>query len=178
MTSNTRRPSLGAALGIVAVVIAMSGVSFAAGVKITSSKQIKNGIVTSADIKNHTITANDVKSLRWRVVGTAGQPTFEAPWANFSSDYASASFRKGPDGRVYLRGAVTAGVNQVSGDTIFTLPAGFRPARCANFSVGSFDGGGGQSLGSIEVCPDGGVTTYAATDDRFVSLEGVAFSLN
>ena len=174
----TRRPTLGTALGIVAVVIAMCGVSFAAGVTITSSKQIKNGIVTSADIKNKTITANDVKQTPWRHIGAAGQPGFLNGWSNYLDSYAPVSFRKGPDGRVYMRGVAMLPSNVLSSDYLFYLPTGFRPKYCTNLPASSFDGSGDQSVGSVEICPDGSVGTYGFTDERFLSFEGVAFATN
>ena len=180
MTSTTRarrRPGLGTALGLVAILIASSGTAYAAGVMITSSAQIKDGVVTGADVKNKSITSQDLKVEAWHVVGKAGQPGFETGWSGFEEYYAPA-FRKGADGRVYLRGAVTFGSDSGDPGYIFNLPTAYRPAACVLFDVASFDGLGGQDpQGAIEICPDGNVYPYSETDDRFISLEGIAFDL-
>ena len=51
-------------------------------------------------------------------------PTFQNSWTNYGTGFNLAGYRKIGD-IVYLRGLVKGGA---SGATIFTLPAGFRPA--------------------------------------------------
>jgi hypothetical protein len=187
-TKTTRRPRLGAVAGILALAVATSGGAYAAGALITSSHQIKNGVVNSGDIKNGTVRVKDLhqktvkalepKAEKWHVVGSAGQPGFLSSWSAFP-DYYSPAFRVDPDGVVHLRGAATYGSNNAGSSDIFTLPAAYRPAACVNFDVATFNGLGTQDPeGSVEVCPDGDVRMYAGGDDRFVSLEGIAFHLS
>jgi hypothetical protein len=55
-----RRPSPALVISIAALVVACTGTAVAASI-ITSSAQIKNGIVTGSDIKNGTIQNGDIK---------------------------------------------------------------------------------------------------------------------
>jgi hypothetical protein len=187
-TKTTRRPRLGAVAGILALAVATSSGAYAAGAIIKSSAQIKSGVVNSGDIKNGTVRVKDlhqktVNALEppaeaWHVVGSAGQPSFLSSWAAFPG-YYSPAFRVDADGVVHLRGAATYGSNNAGSSNIFTLPAGYRPAACANFDVATFNGLGTQDPeGSVEICPDGDVHMYSDGDDRFVSLEGIAFHLS
>jgi hypothetical protein len=54
-----RRPSAAFVVAVLALILAVSGTSYAAG-KITSA-QIKNGTVSSADLKNNSAQGKDVK---------------------------------------------------------------------------------------------------------------------
>jgi hypothetical protein len=60
----------------------------------------------------------------WHIVGAAGEPAFLNGWVNFATDgsQVKASFKKTPDGHVYLMGLVKDG-----NGPIFQLPAGSRP---------------------------------------------------
>lgn len=55
-----RRPSPALVVSIIALVVACAGTAYAA-TQITSSSQIKNGIVTGADLRNSTITNSDIR---------------------------------------------------------------------------------------------------------------------
>jgi len=162
---------------MVAVLIATSGAAFAAGVTITSSKQIKNGIVTGADLKNRTVKPLDLSNAPWRVVDTPGQPHFENGWGNaYPEFYEKVAFRKGPDGLVYLRGVAGLGTDTLDPNDVFTLPAGYRPKKCLNFIVASSNGSGTQRVGAVDVCPDGAVFVYEDSDEHFVSFDGISFA--
>lgn len=190
MNSTTRRPRLGLVVGALALGVACSGGAYAAGTQITGSGQIKNGVVNTGDIKNGTVKVKDlnkktVQALNpapkqiegWHLVGTPGQPHFQGAWIQYPG-YEPASFRKDLDGMVVLRGAVTAGADIGSSD-VFELPAGYRPANCNRFVVATTNGFGTESeFGSVTVCPDGDVQVESASDDRFVSLEGISFALS
>lgn len=67
--------------------------------------------------------ANGATIFPWRDVSSEG--LFLNSWVNFGAPYANVAYRKDDAGLVYIRGAAKSGtVNS----TIFTLPAGFRPA--------------------------------------------------
>jgi hypothetical protein len=189
MTSTTtRRPRLAIVAGVLAAAVATSSGAYAAGAMITSSNQIKNGVVNTGDIKNGTVRVKDlnkktVDSLTpapieaWHSVGTAGEPSFQGAWFQYPG-YQPAGFRKDADGVVTLRGGVTAGANQGSSD-VFELPAGYRPANCGRFVVATTNGLGTESeFGAVTICPNGDVHMESAGDDRFVSLEGISFSVS
>ena len=56
----SRRPSPALVISIIALVVALGGTATAA-VVISSSSQIKNGVITGADIRNSSITGSDVR---------------------------------------------------------------------------------------------------------------------
>lgn len=57
-----RKPSPSLVISIIALVMATSGTAIAAKTLITSSKQIKAGVVTSSDIANGTIANRDLRN--------------------------------------------------------------------------------------------------------------------
>jgi hypothetical protein len=183
----TRRPRLGLVAGVLAVAVAASSGAYAAGTQITSSNQIKKGVVNTGDLKDNTVKVKDlapktVEKLQpkledWHVVGTPGQPSLNAPWAPYANGYHTPAFRKNSDGEVMLRGGITAGAD-IGGSTMFVLPEGYRPSACGRFVVATTDGGGVESeYGSVTICPTGLVYMDGEGDDRFVSLESISFSV-
>jgi len=58
-------------------------------------------------------------------------PTFQNIYANYSPSMQSARYRK-VNNVVYLEGAISGGT---AGQTIFTLPTGFKPSNTIAFSV-------------------------------------------
>jgi hypothetical protein len=164
-----RPPSPPLVIAALALVIALGGTSYAA---IT----LPPGSVGTKQLKNHAVTPVKLSKLQaWHVVGAPGQPAFQSPWGNWNSSVAGlAAFRRDRDRMVHLRGAVDAGAN-IGGGIIFTLPPKYRPAKYRYFSVASTDGGSNPVDGIIEIRPDGTIYCYSATDDRFVSLDQIAF---
>jgi len=105
----------------------------------------------------------------WHVVGAAGEPAFQNSWVNFATGYPSASFRKGPDGRVSFRGAIKSGG---SGTVAFTLPAGYRPPASAIFMTNT-EAAAGVTPGYVNVKADG--TVWVAGTTTFLALDVVEF---
>ncbi len=68
----------------------------------------------------------------WRLLGTTGNPSINAPYINNSG--SPVRFRKEPNGQVHIQGIVDR--NLYSGtDVMFTLPVGYRPTRTHIFIV-------------------------------------------
>lgn len=95
--------------------------------------------------------ANGATLHPWRVIGAGGQPAFGGTWVN--STGISTRFRKDESGVVYIDGNVKSGV---SGTTVFTLPAGYRP---------------GQALALVAI-DAGGLNTVAITTAGALSVTG------
>ena len=79
-------------------------------------------------------------------------------------------------GFVHLRGLIKA---SGSGDTIFTLPAGYRPSNKLIFTVQYYDSGTASYVhGRVDVDTDGTVdATYPASvgSNDWLSLSGITF---
>lgn len=73
----------------------------------------------------------------WREVGGVGQPAFGTNWSNYGGGTSAAGFYKDSSGVVHLKGTV-----KCSGatTTVFTLPAGYRPAELMRFGGIDYSG--------------------------------------
>ena len=94
-------------------------------------------------------------------------PTFATNWGNYGGSYNTAGYYRDGDGIVYLRGLVTGG-SYGSNETLFTLPAGFRPESRELFSVIS-----DQAHGRLDITADGQVIPYVGSS--WISLDGISF---
>lgn len=97
-------------------------------------------------------------------------PTLSNGWANFGGSTRTAAYRRDYFGRVYLRGLIAGGTFADS-TTLFTLPAGHRPAATEHFPVYSTPPGA-----EIIVLSDGQVKIFNATGNTNLALNGVQFS--
>jgi ribosome modulation factor len=99
-------------------------------------------------------------------------PTLTNSWVNYGSGgYGNAGYRKDADGFVHLRGLVKNGSSV--GATIFTLPAGYRPAFNGLYSAWNTSGAARINIGS-----DGTVvidTQIGSPGTAYQSLDGVTF---
>jgi Tfp pilus assembly protein PilV len=89
-------------------------------------------------------------------------------WVRYSTTYNQPGYVKGSDGIVTLRGLIKSGTN-AGGETIFTLPAGYRPLK-TNIFVANRAG----SYGRIDVLNDGRVIVRYASP-TWTSLDGINF---
>lgn len=179
------------AVALLSLFVALSGTAVAA--TLITGTQIKDGTVRGIDVRNDSLTGSDVKNgtLRaadlapagpWRDVSSPGQVGFKSDWSN-TADYTGynwelVGFRKDRDGVVHLRGAAGRPADAASGSTIFTLPAGYRPAASETFVVASMEPGPAGTLvhGAVEIDWDGNVFVYPEADDRLVTLSGISFT--
>jgi hypothetical protein len=151
---------------------------------VTTAK-IKPGAVTSAKIKlgtlgtvptaahatnaSHADTATVASSIAPpespRVVGTAGQPPFVAPWKNVNDEFAPVSFYKDREGVVHLEGLAEGNGTDV---VIFTLPPGYRPNKKLFFSNFGYSG----AQWPLYVEANGDVKSGSVWE---ISLSGITF---
>lgn len=95
-------------------------------------------------------------------------PGFQNGWTNFGAPHATAAFRRTHDGAIELKGMVKSGT---VGATIFTLPAGFRPAERINVGVDS-----NAAHGRVEIDTTGTVTCQTG-NNAWVQLNNIVFRL-
>lgn len=96
---------------------------------------------------------------------TWATPTLLNSWAQ-QTNYTDVGYYKDENGWVWLRGALVSGT---APNTLFTLPAGYRPAKIMVFGTESASG-----ACRITVNPDGTVVpTIAASNNA--CLDGIAF---
>jgi hypothetical protein len=191
-----RRPSPALVISCIALTVACTGTAFAATI-ITSSSEIKNGVVTGGDLKNGTIQAADIKD------GTITVNKFKTAPAAGGPSTAYQVFRKaGPEGQpanVNVAVAtlnVPAGAYSFSASTIMTALPGNQPLLAGLTGEGGAVGGrcrldaagdATESLQNVVVNGRGApatlymqntVTVGGATDIKLECSAGVSFRLS
>lgn len=91
----------------------------------------------------------------------------DASVSNYATDYARASYRKNPLGRVEVRGEITISGAHGGSHTIATLPEGYRPRLNQVFVIADTSG---SSTGLVRVTPLG-VVEHLAGGHTHVSME-------
>ncbi len=134
------------------------------------------------------VTSSGGVALTWTQAGTPAGTLLNS-WVNISG--REASYAKGSDGLVHLRGAMTPGTTTNS-TVIVNLPAGFRPLSAQDILVPSFNSGGAffawgwisiQTNGDIQWL-NGNAASPGPTDLQIlhpnaeVSLSSVEFASN
>lgn len=109
----------------------------------------------------------------WHVVGNSGEIAFENSFSNYgTSGFQLAAYKKDPLGRIHLRGLLARGSAALS-TSIFTLPAGYRPAKNSEFVVMA-----NEKFAHLEVT-SGGVVQMIAADSAtwytYFTLDGISF---
>lgn len=99
-------------------------------------------------------------------------PTLVNSWANYGGSWETVAYRR-LNGVVYLRGLARNPGARPTGDTIFTLPAGFRPSTDQHALVAYANA---ASFAVINIYADGRVTLNTATAaNMYLSLRGQVF---
>jgi hypothetical protein len=162
---------------------------------VTSAK-IKANAVTTAKIKNEAVTggkvnegtlgtvpsaaiANGLAPLEaTHLVGTPGEPAFESGSKNAPTEasigFNPVGFYKDHDGIVHLQGVAIIGPSSVP--SLFTLPAGFRPASGKLIITEQIEeskaliAGSSTSSGGIDLSGK-----ILGTPEKAVVLDGITF---
>lgn len=105
------------------------------------------------------VTENEISKQGWIA------PTLLNSWVNYGNPYTPVGYMKDAMGFVHIKGFVKSGA---SGASVFTLPAGYRPA--VNGSIyGVCNAGAGHGDIVIEQ-GTGNVTVYNVTAGSNVSI--------
>jgi hypothetical protein len=96
--------------------------------------------------------------------------SYSANWGDFGGSYYNGEWAKDGLGLIHLRGCIKrTPTGGGSGQIMFTLPAGARPASILNYLV---SGNGGGSHAEVEVGNAGAVRWYYGDEDE-IHLEGI-----
>lgn len=97
---------------------------------VSTAQTFTNKTLTSPTITGGTISATAViSSESWATMSLVNS------WVSLGGSSNTPAYRKRPDGRVELRGAVQSGATATS--TITTLPSGYRPTELLYFPTNS-----------------------------------------
>ena len=105
----------------------------------------------------------------WAEIGVGSAPAFTGTWANFGGGLSAVAYHFDRLGNVVLKGQAAGGV---AGTSIFTLPAGARPAERRDFPAAYAGGDGGAT---VAVLADGTIVPAAAMGNARISLDGIQF---
>lgn len=142
------------------------------------------GITAITDMRTTNPTLRGVSSTggttapeAWHEVGATGEPAFQNGWVNYdtTAGYNTTGFYKDSNGRVHLKGLLGSGTVSTSATgIIFTLPAGYRPAKKEIQQPYSQNSAGAVVGARVNIEPDGNV--YAMIGNNFhFSLDGIFF---
>jgi hypothetical protein len=109
----------------------------------------------------------------WKEVGTAGAPAFQNSWTNYGAPYNAAGFFKDSLGIVHLKGLIKNGALGFD-KTIFTLPAGYRPAGRELRVICTHLPGTAGGAGRLDIDTDGKLIPGQGMTEWY-SLDGVTF---
>lgn len=112
----------------------------------------------------------------WHVVGDPGQPAYAAG-VTWSETTLKPAYRVDASGHLKFRGRVDASA-ATSGVTVFTLPAGWRPAAPIYGVAVTAGGSGSFVVARLDVLADGSVQLYWTAGATTVSLNGVSLPLD
>ena len=156
------------------------------GLATWSLKNFVGGQLKGNAVHNQAITfgagTTDIEVGDNRIVDTGSvQPTpYQAPTLGNSwtqqANYSLVGFRKGRDGKVYLRGNLLNSTAAL-GTAAFTLPAGYQPGTIRTFSTSNSANG----LTAVQIGADGTVKIMqtsgagASGNPYQASLDGVSF---
>lgn len=96
-------------------------------------------------------------------------PTLQNSWVNWGLEHAPAGYMMNDSNLVVLRGLIKSG----TAGTVFTLPAGFRPAHTHIFMC--IGNGGTDTIVRTDVQGDGQVVRIAPAINGWLSLANIRF---
>ena len=173
-----KKPSPTLLISMLALVVAATGVAGALpGSNNVKTKNIAKGAVTTKKLRNNAVTAPKVADLVFK------SPSFQNGWRASNVVEGGAGppgFAKDAQGVVHLRGLVSQPSG--AGGTIFTLPAGFRPAEFTGIATSCLTLGFFSATLLIQASGDVDVTVEPGGPNQDIceslgaaSLDGVTF---
>ncbi|NTW61533.1 hypothetical protein HGB24_02515, partial [Candidatus Saccharibacteria bacterium] len=136
-------------------------------ISITGASQVA-GRTVSQTAKMRATSPNDYFDGPTDVYWSNAQ--FQGSWTNYADTFHTGGYRKTKDGIVVLKGLLRGGS---SGQVIFYLPDGYKPAKQLIFQVATDNGSWGAG-GRIDITTDGRVIA-TTVNSSWVSLDNIRF---
>lgn len=115
------------------------------------------------------VQLSDLVTEPWHVVGAFGEPAFQGTWAWYGSPWGQPRFAL-IGGLVHVKGLLTNPAAPVTAQTIFVLPAGYRPGAVMLTPVKILN-----AMGRVDVQPTGELTWNPDSTgfNNYVSLDSI-----
>src|SRR5262249_8787886 len=174
-TIKAARPSPALVVAVLALVAGLAGTAVA------DPELSKKKVTTKKVKKIADKEANAVLNARagefapgaaepYHEAGAAAERGFEGNWHNYGPAQASVAFAKDPWGFVHLKGQFAG--SPAMGSTMFTLPAGYRPAKGTLIPLANISAG----LNYLQVTADGRVVASCAGGTCIeAGIDGLSF---
>lgn len=126
-----------------------------------------NGHLDDTNIAAKSLSGFNIKSGEdWHEVGSVGEPAFANSWVNYGGTNSTAAFMKDSMGFVHIKGTVK---NGTEGESVFTLPVGYRPDTSQIFPAFS-----NNAVSWISIASTGTVSSVGG-NNASRSLCGITF---
>ena len=131
-----------------------AGVTTIDSAKITDKRSLYQ--VPTSGIAESAVTANKIE-----VQQTWQTPALQNGWVNYGSPFDTAGYMKDSLGFVHLKGLVKSGT---LGQTIFTLPVGYRPTATLRFASDSNGAHGSVTIDATGIITSSGSNIWVFLD--------------
>jgi hypothetical protein len=177
-----RRPSPALVVATLALIVALTGPSFADVKRLVSGdKLVKKHSLSANRLRQHTLTRTQINMAKlgtvpkaaladnitapeaFHEIGGPNAPSFQNGCGNVGGGTGTAAFFVDREGVVHLRGRYMC---PNAGDTAFVLPSGYRPGGLQQFALAS------AGPGAVVAISDSG-TVACGTTDCFIN--GITF---
>ncbi|WP_373998334.1 beta strand repeat-containing protein [Bdellovibrio bacteriovorus] len=151
----------------------ISGDGTSNGIRVDSTGNV--GVKTASPTASLEVTG-DVK-ISGQIVNNAwiDVAAFTNSWTAYSpiAGVAAPGYRKGKDGRVYLRGCMAPGT---WGNPAFTFPVGYRPSTHMTLNLTAYSGTAGTAVAVYAwIYTDGGFRPWIANGATWICMDGTSF---
>ncbi|MBC7868583.1 hypothetical protein H7X69_00165 [Candidatus Saccharibacteria bacterium] len=145
------------------------------GVTINATKAVAGRDVSQSGTIRATIDTSATTPILVDTVVNTPVPSWNSlslqnNWYNYNNTFATGAYLKTNDSMVVLKGLLTRTGTAVSGETIGTLPVGYRPSEQLIFQTGTNPGVASR----VDIYPDGTIK-FIIGSGGWLGLDGINF---